>query len=133
MHRRRQCWVSASRAGASLPCALPLLLVFLHLLHIAAACRRYCWPANTLFRLIYWLAAAAGGQRSCHTHTQHTVLQGRDNSNCCIMYVAQGARRGGPVCLSVSGNSNNNNNNSWPALWLTINLSADEAARISRT
>lgn len=75
------------------PCALPLLpllLVFLHLLHIAAACRRYCWPANTLFRLIYWLAAAAGGQRSCHTHTQHTVLQGRverDNSNCCIMYV----------------------------------------------
>lgn len=85
-------YLPAEQAQLS-PCALPLLPllhVFLHLLHIAAACRRYCWPANTLFRLIYWLAAAAGGQRSCHTHTQHTVLQGRverDNSNCCIMYV----------------------------------------------
>lgn len=68
-------YLPAEQAQLS-PCALPLLpllLVFLHLLHIAAACRRYCWPANTLFRLIYWLAAAAGGQRSCHTHTAHSV------------------------------------------------------------
>lgn len=73
--------------------ALPLL-VFLHLLHIAAACRRYCWPANTLFRLIYWLAAAASGQRSCHT-----VLQGRAERQQQLLHnVYMAARRGGREC-----------------------------------